>query len=241
MRHHLIAFVAGLIAATAFQPVGLWAAMPVAFAIFLWSLGDAPRLRTALARGWWFGLGQFVLGLNWIATAFTYQAAMPAWLGWIAVVLLSLYLAIYPALAAGLAWRWGRGNRVILILALAAAWVATEWLRATMFTGFAWNPAGVALLPTFLARAATMVGTYGVSGIAVLLGGALWELGDRRWRSGAALAAGASAVALLGLLASPPARAPAGPALRIVQPNISQALKSRGEADEEALYRLRRL
>ena len=32
---------------------------------------------------------------------------MPAWLGWVAVVLLSLYLAVYPALAAGLAWRFG--------------------------------------------------------------------------------------------------------------------------------------
>ena len=32
---------------------------------------------------------------------------MPAWLGWIAVVLLSLYLAIYPMLAAGIAWRSG--------------------------------------------------------------------------------------------------------------------------------------
>ena len=31
---------------------------------------------------------------------------MPAWLGWVAVVLLSLYLAVYPAVAAGLAWRW---------------------------------------------------------------------------------------------------------------------------------------
>ncbi len=35
---------------------------------------------------------------------------MPAWLGWVAVVLLSLYLAIFPAAAAGLAWRWGRGE-----------------------------------------------------------------------------------------------------------------------------------
>ena len=241
MRHHLIAFVAGLVAATAFQPLGLWPAMPLAFAIFLWSLGEAPRLRTALARGWWFGLGQFVLGLNWIATAFTYQAAMPAWLGWIAVVLLSLYLAVYPALAAGLAWRWGRGDRIVLILALAGAWIVTEWLRATMFTGFAWNPAGVALLPTFFARAAPLVGTYGLSGIAVLLGGALWQLGDRRWRSGAALAACASAVALLGLFASPPAHGLPGPAIRIAQPNISQAQKSRGDADEQALFRLRRL
>ncbi|MBV9932419.1 MAG: apolipoprotein N-acyltransferase [Alphaproteobacteria bacterium] len=241
MRLHLIAFVAGLIAATAFQPLGLWAAMPVAFAIFLWSLAGAPRLRTALARGWWFGVGQFVLGLNWIATAFTYQAAMPPWLGWIAVVLLSLYLAVYPALAAGLAWRWGRGNRAVLTLAFAAAWIVTEWLRATMFTGFAWNPAGVALLPTFFARGAVLVGTYGASGIAVLLGGTLWELGDRRWRSGAALAAGATVVALAGFGAAPPPAGAAGPALRIAQPNISQAQKSRGEADDEALDRLRRL
>jgi apolipoprotein N-acyltransferase len=241
MRLHLIAFVAGLIAAAAFQPLGLWPAMPLAFAIFLWSLREAPRLRTALARGWWFGVGQFVLGLNWIATAFTYQAAMPAWLGWVAVVLLSLYLAIYPALAAGVGWRWGRGDRRVLILGLAAAWIATEWLRATMFTGFAWNPAGVALLPTFFARAATLVGTYGVSALAILLGGALWQLGDRQWRSGLALAGGASAAALAGLLASPPQRAAAGTAIRIVQPDIDQRLKTEGEADELALDRLRRL
>ena len=36
---------------------------------------------------------------------------MPASLGYVAVVLLSLYLAVYPAAAAGLAWRWGRQRR----------------------------------------------------------------------------------------------------------------------------------
>ena len=40
-------------------------------------------LRQSLAVGWGFGLGQFVVGLNWIATAFTFQAAMPPWLGWV--------------------------------------------------------------------------------------------------------------------------------------------------------------
>ena len=73
---------------------------------------------------------------------------MPAWLGWVAVVLLSLYLAIYPALAAGLAWRFGRDNRVALVLVLGGAWAITEWLRGTMFTGFPWNPAAAALAPT---------------------------------------------------------------------------------------------
>jgi apolipoprotein N-acyltransferase len=222
MKPHLQAFVAGVAAACAFQPLGLWPLMPLALACLLYLLETAPRLRSALARGWWFGLGSFVLGLNWIATAFTYQAAMPAWLGWVAVVLLSLYLALYPALAAGLAWRWGRGDRLVLALILAAAWIVTEWLRAALFTGFAWNPAGVALLPTAGSWAATLVGTYGLSGIGVLFGGALFLLAGRQWRGAAGLGAGVAALAGLGFLLSPPSAAPAGIAIRILQPDIGQ-------------------
>jgi apolipoprotein N-acyltransferase len=222
MRPLLFAFLAGLASACAFQPLGLWPLMLLALAFLLYLVDTAPRLRSALARGWWFGLGNFVLGLNWIATAFTYQAAMPAWLGWVAVVLLSLYLAVYPALAAGLAWRWGRGDRLALALVLAAAWIVVEWLRATIFTGFAWNPVGVALLPTAVSRAATLVGTYGLSGVAVLLGGFLLLLAGRLWRSAAALAAAVAAVAGLGFVLSPPSAAPPGIAIRLLQPNIGQ-------------------
>ena len=157
-----LAFAAGLAGALGFAPLGLWPLMVLAFAALLWLIETAPSLRSALARGWWFGFGQFAVGLNWIATAFTYQAAMPAWLGWLAVVLLSLYLAVFPAAAAGLAWRWGRPDKVALILVLAASWIVTEWLRATLFTGFAWNPVGVIWtgLPG-VAGLAIWIGTYG--------------------------------------------------------------------------------
>ena len=73
---------------------------------------------------------------------------MPAWLGWVAVVLLSLYLAIYPALATGLAWRFGRDDRIALRARARRRLGVTEWLRGTMFTGFAWNPAAAVLVPT---------------------------------------------------------------------------------------------
>src|ERR1700741_212885 len=102
----LIALVTGALSAFAFQPVGWWPLMILAIAAVCGLVARAGSLKRALAIGWLFGLGQFAIGLNWIATAFTFQAAMPAWLGWVAVVLLSLYLAIYPAAAAGLAWRW---------------------------------------------------------------------------------------------------------------------------------------
>ena len=189
--------------------------------------------------GWGFGVGQFVLGLNWIATAFTFQAAMPAWLGWVAVVLLSLYLAVYPMIAAGLAWRFGKDRPLALALALAGSWAITEWLRATMFTGFAWNPIGVTLVDTPLLPVSRFVGTYSLSAIVVGIGSAIWLAGRGRWRESIAL------LVPIGLLSLVPVTtlAPAGPrqAIRIVQPNIGQDVKWSPDFEAMATARLNAL
>lgn len=223
MKLHGLSFVAGLVSALGFAPLGWWPLTLLAFALFASLIERAPTLRSALARGWWFGVGQFVLGLNWIATAFTYQAAMPAWLGWVAVVLLSLYLAIYPAAAAGLAWRWGKGSRAAFVLLLAAAWIVTEYLRGTLFTGFAWNPVGVTWLDVLgIAGLSTYIGTYGLSGVTLLAGGGLWLIAGKRWLAAAAMLA---PLPIAGLILYPFATAEPGgprPQIRIVQPNIGQ-------------------
>src|SRR5438309_5320990 len=181
MKLFLIALAAGTASAFAFEPIGLWPLLLLALALLCELLARSKSLGRALLIGWGFGLGQFVVGLNWIATAFTYQAAMPAWLGWVAVGLLSPYLAIYPALASGLAWRFGRADRTILVLVLGGGWAVCEWLRGTMFTGFPWNPAAAALVSTPLIRVTALIGTYGLSGLAILLSGALWLGYHRRW------------------------------------------------------------
>lgn len=237
LRPLLLAFLAGLISALGFEPLGLWPLTLLAFAFLVWIVGAAPHLRAAMARAWWFGIGHFTLGLNWIATAFTYQAAMPAWLGWIAVVLLSLYLAVYPAVAAGLAWRWGRGDRLCFILSFGAAWIVTECLRATLFTGFAWNPAGIVLLPTTFSWLATIIGTYGLSGVAWLLAGALLLAAERRLRAAAAVAAAPLAAALL-LALTAPVPLTTQTSLRIIQPNIGEAEKWKPEQIARNMARL---
>ncbi|HEX8526680.1 apolipoprotein N-acyltransferase [Allosphingosinicella sp.] len=237
MKPLLLAFLAGLAAACGFEPWALWPLTLLGFAALLWLIAAAPGLWTALARGWAFGVGHFVLGLNWIATAFTYQSAMPAWLGWVAVVLLSLYLAVYPAMAAGLTWRYGRAHPLALVLWFAAAWIVTEWLRATMFTGFAWNPAGVALLPTPVARLAAWTGTYGLSGVAMLLAGAALLAVRRHWRSAGAVAGTVAAASALTFIAAPAPPA-TEVAVRIVQPNIGQQDKWRPGFAAEILERL---
>ncbi|WP_341632254.1 apolipoprotein N-acyltransferase [Sphingomonas agri] len=240
MLYFLYAFLIGAASAFAFEPTGLWPLLPVAFALLCELICRSRSLWRGMLTGWGFGLGQFVIGLNWIATAFTFQSNMPAWLGWIAVLLLSLYLALYPALASGLAWRFGREDRVVLVMVLGGSWAICEWLRGTMFTGFPWNPAAAALASTPLIKVTPLIGTYGLSGLVVLLGGAVWLEYYRKWLP---LVVIVGATALLWVL--PSSSVPPDPLavlnLRIVQPNIGQEDKWRPGFDEEAARRLAQL
>jgi apolipoprotein N-acyltransferase len=237
MLYVLYALIAGAVSAFAFEPVGWWPLLPIAFAALCELLDRNRSLGRSFALGWAFGFGQFAVGLNWIATSFTYQSNMPAWLGWVAVILLSIYLAVYPMIAAALAWWFGRDDRVVLVTALGGAWAITEWLRGTLFTGFPWNPAAAALAPTPLIAITPLIGTYGLSGLVVLLGGAVWLEYYRKWLP---------LVVILGvtifLWVLPSSSVPPDPLtirnVRIVQPNIGQEDKWRPGFDEEAARRL---
>jgi apolipoprotein N-acyltransferase len=233
----VVAFVTGAASACAFKPLGLWLIMPAAFALILALLWQTKRLSQALLIGWLFGLGQFVVGLNWIATAFTYQAKMPPSLGWVAVVLLSLYLAVYPALATGLAWRIGKDNEAALALSFGGAWAISEWLRAGIFTGFPWNPAAAAMAPTPLIDITPLIGTYGMSALTVLLGSVIWLEVRRKWLPGVLIVLVSGLFWLL-----PSSDVPDDPLtikpIRIVQPNISEAQKWVPELADEAAQKL---
>jgi apolipoprotein N-acyltransferase len=200
----------------------------------------APRIRTALALGWWFGFGHMLVGLHWIAHAFNFQENMPAWLGWVAVVLLSMLMAIYPAAAAGVGWRLGR-TPVARVLAFAGAWMLTEWVRGYLFGGFPWNPLGVVILPALAtAQAASAIGGLGLSGLVVLIAGTLVMpfAGGRtaRFFSGAIVALLVAATAL-GVSALSGGARLTGARVHIVQANINQSEKWRPDAEERNLRR----
>ncbi|OZA91738.1 MAG: apolipoprotein N-acyltransferase, partial [Erythrobacter sp. 34-65-8] len=178
----------GLLAATGFPPLALWPVALLAMAGFSWLVFSAPGWKEAGKRGWLFGVAHFTLANNWIAQAFTYQESMPTELGWFAVPLLALYLAVYPALAAiGARLIVRNGGFAPLILALAGSWSIAEWLRGWVFTGFAWDPLGLVLLGGFerpgIALMLPWMGTYALSGFVILLAGCLLWL----FRSGRVL------------------------------------------------------
>ncbi|WP_226699865.1 apolipoprotein N-acyltransferase [Qipengyuania gaetbuli] len=181
------AFVLGLVAALGYPPLHLWPLALAGMAFFVKLLIERDTARGAFLAGWLFGLAHFTLTNNWIATAFTFQAEMPAWLGWLAVPLLCLYLAVWPGLASLGAWLLARrGGTVAFALAFGAFWIAGEWFKSWMFTGYAWGPFSLALLGGWstpgAAIALPFTGTYALSGIAVALSGLLtWMVAGRRW------------------------------------------------------------
>ena len=217
----------GGLAACGFQPLGWWPLSLIGVAGLVALLVRAETARRAFRLGWLWGAGHFAVGLNWIATAFTYQAKMPAWLGWGAVLAMALVLAVFPGLACAGGW-WFRARRGALVLGLAGCWIIAEWLRSWVFTGFAWNPLGAVGLGPFgwpgLAYQATWLGTYGLSGLVVVLAGC-WALGFMRgradWRGALWLAVPAVLFLLPGQIRFQGFEH--GIPYTLVQPNIPQA------------------
>ena len=230
----------GAISALGFPP---WDALPltlIAFAIWLHLIHEARTLRDVLGIGWLFGVGHFCVANAWIRQPFEYQDAMPHWLGYLAVLLLSLYLAIYPMLVAGVAWRFtspaAKGDPAptadaAFALIAGAAWMVAEYLRGTLFTGYPWDPLSLVLVPPELAQPAWLIGTYALSGLVVVASGALMLLFYRRWRL-AVISAAVMIIATVGITAltfptelthSPNDRRwMTQPHVRVVQPNLPE-------------------
>ena len=126
-----------------------------------------------------FGFLFWVLSLSWMPAIIKNNGPWPlVILGWFALsAACAGYLALYGFCAA---WLWRRARQgapfplpsVACIFGEAALWTIIEYLRATLFTGFAWNFLGTAFasMPAF-ATPARFGGVYLVSALVVLLNG----------------------------------------------------------------------
>lgn len=168
----------GLLLVLCFAPFNqawlVWIALSPLFAA-LWFAPVAPRhpLLTKAAYGYVTGLIYFLGTLSWLTTV---TAA-----GWF---ILSLYLALYPAVWAGFIyvaatphdrpqattsiWLSSWNNLRVGFIA-ATGWVALELLRGQVFTGFGWNSLGIALHANIpLLQLSSLTGVGGLSFLAVL-------------------------------------------------------------------------
>jgi apolipoprotein N-acyltransferase len=135
-----------------------------------------------------FGFAYFMGSLYWIAMLDATQMTMP-WLRVPAAVVLCLYLALFMLLMGWLARRLVRIG-IPYIIALAAAWATVEYLRSLGPLGFPWASLGYSMTPyTGIAQTASVIGTYGLGGLVVVVNGlAAALILRRRWYHALALA-----------------------------------------------------
>ncbi len=165
-RRVVLALSAGAATVFGYAPFAV-ALMPFAtLAILFWLWQQAETPREAALDGLAFGIGHFGVGISWISLALetfgvSPVVAVPGMLG------LVVYLAFFPAMA-GWATAWlARPGSSTRLVAAAAAWALTEWLRGTILTGYGWLAIGYSqLLPDAalpLAGFAPFGGVYLVS------------------------------------------------------------------------------
>jgi apolipoprotein N-acyltransferase len=153
----------------------------------------APSAKHAAWRGWFFGLGAFTVGLYWLTISMSLYGGMPWVLSAAAVLLLSAYLALFPALALGFTRLLSRAHnaphatlatstlpqtRVTaptlgFFFIWASSWTLAEWLRGTLFTGFPWLNTAYGQVDSWLAGWSIIGGTYAVVWVTALMAAAL--------------------------------------------------------------------
>jgi apolipoprotein N-acyltransferase len=254
----LVAALFGALAATAMPPASFLPALFIALPVLVWLIdgalahaaGRARALPAVFMTGWAFGFGYFAVGLHWIYEAFLVEADTFAWMIPFVTTLLPLWLALFWGLgcaAAALLWAPGPAR----ILALGAGLAAAEWLRGHAATGFPWNALGyAATVSDSLAQAASFAGIYGLTLLLVVAAASPAVLADEDDLDGRQASARwgwvSFALALLavvwaagaGRLAGGTAANADGVRLRIVQPDIPQALKWSPENRSDIFARL---
>lgn len=201
-----------------------------AFTILYLLIDAAPTTKRAFADGWWWGMGWHITGLYWFCIALLTDPEKFAWLIPFCLIGLNAIIALYAGIAC---WLWKktriRGLRGIFVFTV--IWTVVEFARGHLFTGFPWNLAGyIFTAHDVLLQMASLVGVYGLTWFAVLLGvipAAFFCCDKRRAQKIVALA---YAVLIIGTSwgAWRLAHAPTGDTgirLRLVQANIEQNLR----------------
>lgn len=141
------------------------------------------QTRSAFAHGFSFGLGWFAAGISWVHVSIAQFGGLPLIVSLALMLLLCMYLALYPALAIYLTVRastW-RSTKINWWL-LAPAWIFTEYLRGVVLTGFPWLSLGYSQLHSPLAVFAPIVGETGITFVLIAMAVAIYKLSQRQYK-----------------------------------------------------------
>jgi apolipoprotein N-acyltransferase len=174
-RQGLLAMVSGALVALSFPTAGLSLLAWIALIPLLISL-EQVSLRQAFRLGFTCGLTAYAIILYWINIVVTRYGHLP----WAVSIPLYLALVAWLALFYGLATliaRFGESAGVKQVFTLPVAWIALDFFRSFLLSGFPWAMLGHSqyrILP--LIQIADLTGVYGITFLIVLTNVVLYRV-----------------------------------------------------------------
>ena len=169
----LLAVLSGLLLTASFPPGYLSGVAWLAFIPLFKSL-EGLSGKQAFTAGFSFGLAHNLTLVYWVVFVMAHYGNLPITASLGILVLLAMYLALYPGLFCLLLP--SRGSR-FFSFKVAGLWVVLEFVRANVLTGFPWCLAGYSQyrnLPVI--QIADLAGVYGISFLIILANAVLYRL-----------------------------------------------------------------
>ncbi len=228
VREIALALGAAVLVATVFPPIGLGLVAWVAWVPLLVAIRRCRTTGSAMLLSWaWLLLFAWLVGA-WLPRSVERYFGQPALVGALAFVGVATLMAGLEAMAFAVCYRrMARLPAVVVPVVAAAAWVAGDLARVTLFTGCPWGLAGYSQLDgERVVQIADVTGVYGVTFTLLLMNASVAEVWLRRaW--GGLVVAGMVVAGVVGYgqlrldaFASDP---PATQAVAIVQPDVDVA------------------
>ncbi len=176
MAEYFYPVVSAILLVLSFPTTGFFFFAWVAFVplmLALWSRSP----RQAFSAGYIFGLIYFFGTLYWIYHSINHFGGVPFLASLSIVVVLCLYLSLYPAIFCVLFIQMIRKTKLPVLFIAPVLWVVLEFVRSYALTGFPWSSVGYSQYKFLHSiQIADITGIYGVSFLVLMVNGALVDV-----------------------------------------------------------------
>jgi apolipoprotein N-acyltransferase len=170
------ALISGFLLVLCFPTIDLFPIAWIALVPLLFSLYDK-RPGQAFKTGVLFGIPYFFGTLYWIYHSINHYGGISLFSSITIVILLCIYLSLYPGLFALVFSTAIRNTKLPALLIAPVFWVVLDFLRTYLFTGFPWASIGYSQYKFLtIIQIADITGVYGVTFLVVAVNGALADL-----------------------------------------------------------------